>query len=134
MSDESLSLTDSTSLSPLIREMFEPLCEVLSPEDARALVPSIKEHARAIQAAQAENEFLDAETGEKISNALVALLMDYERYSDEQKRLVVGAARYFIDSQDAEGDLTSILGCEDDAEVLNYVVKQLNREDLRVTF
>jgi uncharacterized membrane protein YkvA (DUF1232 family) len=108
------------------------MCASLPSEEARALAPAIQDHARAIRMAQEDNEFLDAETAEQIALALAALFMDYDSYNDHQKRLVVGAARYFIQSQDAEGDLTSILGCEDDAQVLNYVAEQLDRKDLRV--
>jgi len=132
MPDQPFSFSHSASLEPAVQHLFESMCELLPDEEARALEPAVREHARAIRAAQENNEFLDAETAEQIAVALVALLADYDGYADSQKMLLIGAARYFIQSQDAEGDLTSILGCDDDAEVLNYVVEQLDRKDLRV--
>ncbi len=131
MSDESLFSDMDVSLEPAIREVFEPMCQALPSEEAQALVPQIRDHAQAIRLVQKENEFIDAEMAEQIATALITLFREYDNFSSEHQALVVGAARYFIQSQDVEGDLTPILGCEDDALVLNYVLERLGCDGLK---
>jgi len=132
MSHHQLFPTEPERLPSNVREIFEEMCEALPREEAWALAPAVRDHARAVRSAQKANEFLDADTAEQIASALIAILMDYDSFKDDHKRLIIGAIRYFVTSQDAEADLTSILGFEDDALVLNYVLEIIGREDLKV--
>jgi hypothetical protein len=51
---------------------------------------------------------------------------------DGTRRLVQAAVRYFIIEDDADGDLDSILGLDDDAEVMNAVLRHLGYDDWQV--
>ncbi len=50
-----------------------------------------------------------------------------ETTPERTRRLVQAAVRYLVVEDDADGDLDSILGLDDDAEVLNAVLVQLGR-------
>ena len=125
MTSQSTLSIDYTELSPSARSIFVAMCETLPAAEASQQLAEIR-------AALRMNEFLDIALAEQIAEALTDLLAGYGKMPEEHKALVVGAARYFVATQDAEGDLTSVLGCDDDAEVLNHVLTQIGREDLKV--
>ena len=52
---------------------------------------------------------------------------------EESRRLTQLACRYFVETEDGEGDLGSVFGFDDDAEVLNAVVLKLDRPELVVS-
>ena len=58
------------------------------------------------------------------------LLDNYASCAEPQRRLIVGAARYFAQSEDVEADTASVMGFDDDMEVLNYVLLAIGRADL----
>jgi uncharacterized membrane protein YkvA (DUF1232 family) len=52
--------------------------------------------------------------------------------ADRTRRLVQAAVRYLVIEDDATNDLGSILGLDDDAEVMNAVLRELGRESWQV--
>jgi hypothetical protein len=46
--------------------------------------------------------------------------------------MVQAAVRYFLIEDDADGDLDSILGLDDDADVMNAVLRHLGYDDWQV--
>jgi hypothetical protein len=61
------------------------------------------------------------------SNKLLGSLN--ERSPESTRRLVQGAVRYFVLEDDADSDLDSILGLDDDALVMNAVMNKLGHPD-----
>lgn len=120
------------SLEPRLERVFNPLCAILSDGQIAALSCDVEAHLKKIRSILARNEFLDLALAERTTNALLALLNDYPKYPDPHRALVVGAARYFVMDQDAENDLHSLLGFDDDAAVLNFVLDAIGRPDLKV--
>ena len=49
-----------------------------------------------------------------------------------QRRLILGATRYFISSSDHRPDTQDAMGLDDDLLVLNYVVTAIGRPELVV--
>lgn len=47
---------------------------------------------------------------------------------EDRRRLVQAAVRYFVEADDAEGDLVSLMGFDDDAEVVEAVHRRLTEE------
>jgi len=45
---------------------------------------------------------------------------------------VIGAARYFVSTQDVNPGTKSVLGLDDDASMLNYVLAAIGRTDLLI--
>jgi hypothetical protein len=52
--------------------------------------------------------------------------------AEPTRRLVQAAVRYLVIEDDATNDLGSILGLDDDAEVMNAVLRHLGRESWQV--
>src|SRR5688572_11315856 len=76
---------------------------------------------------------LDVNLAEAILQACRTLLHEHwSDLSEDQRRLVQIACDYYVDSEDEAGDLESVFGFDDDAEVLNLVVDALHRSELNV--
>lgn len=122
----------SPGLAPEIERVFRPLCAPLDAPEAAALQAAIAEHLHAVRQARQRNEFLDLAAAETIAAGLQSLLEAYPGCPPPQRALIVGAVRYFARSDDAEGDLISVLGFDDDKTVFNYVAGAIGRPDLKV--
>lgn len=89
---------------------------------------------RGYQQAIAKRGWRDDDVDPKLANALteasLRLLGTLGEQTDESRRRAVQAAvRYFVIEDDADRDLDSILGLDDDAEVLNAVLTYLGHHD-----
>jgi uncharacterized membrane protein YkvA (DUF1232 family) len=120
------------SLDPRLDCVFAPMCVALSPAKAADLRHAVAAHVERIRAALTTNEFLDMAAAERIADVLTELLGDYARQPELHCALIVGAARYFAEARDVEPDLTSLLGFDDDVQVLNFVLDSIGRADLKV--
>jgi hypothetical protein len=119
-------------LDPKLASVFDPLCEEVSPNQIIDLQKQIAVHIGNIKDALQQNEFIDLDLAEHIASILVQILKELASYPENKRRLIIGASRYFIQSHDAQADLASVLGFDDDATVLNYVLMEIGRSDLKV--
>lgn len=100
--------------------------------EARALpveaVPDLREilslYLDQVRQLQEEHPFIDLDLVERIGVACSALLDLYGDLEEPARAAVVGAIRYFVIEEDAEGDLDSIVGFDDDARVVNWVINR----------
>ncbi len=132
MSSNSLQPEFDHSLDPRLDRVFAPMCTALSPAEAADLRRAVSAHVERIRSALTTNEFLDVATAERIADVLTGLLDNYARRTELHRALIVGAARYFVQARDVEPDFTSLLGFDDDVQVLNFVLDSIGRADLRV--
>ena len=117
-------------LSRSLRERLDTLAALpLDPPDA--LTSKVQEHLQAARAAAQNGAPVDLERAERVAAACLALLAD-RGLREPQERLVQGVCRYFASSDDEEDDFTSMVGLEDDVQVVNYVAAQLHRPDLAI--
>ena len=119
-------------LDPSLEKIFAPLCADISPVEITELHEQIAVHILNVRSALRHNEFIDLTLAENIAQTLNLLLSELANYPENKRRLIIGAARYFTRGQDAQADFSSILGFDDDAVVLNYVLKEIGRDDLKV--
>ncbi|MEQ9498738.1 MAG: hypothetical protein RIT81_17805 [Deltaproteobacteria bacterium] len=111
-------------LSPPVRTACRPL--VGRPLQSVATLRAAVE-AHAARAEQASGDLIDRPLARLIADGLLRLLgADLD---EDQRRAVQLACDYFISDEDAESDLTSPLGFEDDAEVFNAVAAVLGFDD-----
>lgn len=76
---------------------------------------------------QEEHEFLDIELARKVAAQCKALLRGVD---EEYHQLLQAGIRYFIEENDAEADMESPIGFDDDAEVIALIAKEMGREDV----
>ena len=96
---------------------------ILSPTD-HVQIDAYLEH---LQSLQSENEFLDLESAKRIAAQCKVLL---DGLDAEYHQLVQAGIHYFIEKDDAESDLDSPIGFDDDAEVIRLIAKEMGREDV----
>lgn len=123
----------SNMLDPEIDKIFSLLCTDVHMDLIQSLENAVDEHVEQIRTALTVNEFLDISTAEKIASTLKSLLSDIKIYPRNKQQLVVGAARYFVRSQDIHDDMRSLLGFDDDVAVLNFVLAELGHHEKRIT-
>jgi Bacterial RNA polymerase, alpha chain C terminal domain/Sigma-70, region 4 len=120
---EHLAELSAASRSLLERLSSEPL------EPATALLGRVADHVRKFRIAARTSEFVDLDEAEEIERSLVQLLPLAEAAGDEARRLVQGAARYFLLVDDADTDFY-IGGLADDLAVVRAVARSLGAQEL----
>ena len=119
-----------SGLSPEVRVAAQRLAE-RPPAAPEALLAAVADHLRNVEAAP--SDLVDRPLARQVAAALERLIREaWPSAPAEARQLIQLAAGYFVSDQDAEGDLDSPLGFEDDAELLNSVAIALGRPDLRV--
>ena len=102
--------------------------------DLRPVHELFKEVRDYQQQIQQRSQWRDADVDPTLANALseasLRLLSSLNEDSpDSTRHLIQAAVRYFVIEEDADSDLDSILGLDDDAEVLNAVIRKLGHND-----
>lgn len=104
------------------------MAETLLP--VHELFGEVKDYQQAIHQRSSDDEGVDPALAENLVRASMRLLGTLNDATPESTRRVVQAAvRYFIIEDDADSDLDSILGLDDDAEVINAVLRHLGHDD-----
>ncbi len=89
----------------------------------------VQQYRDRIEEKAKEREFLDLPTATAITDVLLRLLDSADETTpDDDRQLIQAAVSYFITEHDAEGDFESITGFDDDAEVVNAVLRQLGHQ------
>ncbi len=87
---------------------------------------AVEAHLVSLLEAGRENEFLDMAQAERLTTRSLALL---DRLQDGmpnvERKLILAAVYYFIVDEDGESDTESVLGLDDDEQVLDVVEKVL---------
>jgi hypothetical protein len=117
---------------PAVAALGEEVAEVFlrharaSDEGAlRSMVRAVEQYLVELRWAKTEHPFIDLDLAEDLAATCKALLALVDPTDPRAAALVGGAVRYFLDSDDAEGDMDSAEGLVDDAEVVNYVIAHL---------
>jgi hypothetical protein len=98
-----------------------------------ALEALITEYADDIEQAANSRGDLDVNLADCISRSCMTLLNEeWDRAEESGKRLIQAACHYFVENDDQDGDLESVYGFDDDAEIVNAILELLNRQDLMI--
>ena len=120
----------------MIPSVARPLVDEIASEPLRSvddLREEVKTYMKVVTTAAISNPVVDTNTAAQLEVGCLALLDHLEGQPDGVCHLLVQVAcRYFILEEDAEGDLDSAIGFDDDAEVYNAVCQYLGRPDLLV--
>lgn len=99
--------------------------------DVSELRNDINSYLQKLSDINEESEFLDLALARRVAAQCVALLDGLgPDSSQEAQQLVQVAVSYFVKDDDAEGDTDSLIGFDDDAEVVELVAREIGREDV----
>ena len=101
-------------------------------DDATLLSNKVDEHLSSAKEALSDNEFVDIKAGESLARVSHYLIEKLSGLSNEHRQLAVAAIYYFIESDDEEHDFDSILGFDDDIEVMNRVLNYLGHGNMEI--
>jgi len=112
----------ATIFEGLLAENFIPAREL------RAQIPS---YLAELEDATGTHEFLDIGLAKKVADQSLGLLdgIDIDT-SEETRKLIQAAIRYFLLDDDADSDKESLIGFDDDARVVELVAREIGREDV----
>jgi len=97
------------------------------------LAAEIENYVHRIDEVARRKHDLDVNLSEAIAQTCLTLLdEDWDRVGEIDKKLIQIGCCYFIDEGDAEGDLESVFGFDDDAELLNAVLDLIARPELKI--
>jgi hypothetical protein len=134
---------DAPALPPgLPAEAVETFRELLQepPQDPLILREQIERKLETAREEAARGTPVDLELAERLAATCKRLLevgvrprsdpLLIPRTSSSEERLILAAIRYFVLTLDAEDDLLTPGGLQDDAQVLDAVLRHLGRTDL----
>jgi uncharacterized membrane protein YkvA (DUF1232 family) len=114
------------------RDRFIAMCTDATASDLHAMGPEIdryEEHARTMSDA---GRLVDVETAAAVAASLRHMLAATSDYTPSQRALLRGAIAYFVQDDDDELDLDSVIGFDDDARIVSAVAEALGRPDLTI--
>lgn len=93
--------------------------------DPAVLTGAVDAHLAVVRAAAHNDPFVDLATAERVADGLRGALARWPDLGAEARLHLQAAARYFAELDDGEGDLDSIIGFDDDLEVLRAALATL---------
>lgn len=96
------------------------LAEPLASPDV--LQDHTKMYMKELEGLVAEGDVIDLELASDLAVRCARMVEEIERgVPEEHRRLIQAAVRYFVDSEDADGDTESLIGFDDDSAVIEAV-------------
>lgn len=97
----------------------------------RDLIALINDYADEIARVANRRGNLDINLADCVARCCLTLLNEqWDGEGDHRKRLIQLACYYYVENDDEDGDLQSVYGFDDDAELLNVILEHLDRADL----
>ncbi len=97
----------------------------------RELTALINDYVNEIARVAKRRGDLDVNLAGCIHRCCLTLLNErWDGEGDHHKRLIQAACYYYVENDDEDGDLQSVYGFDDDAELLNVLLQHLDRPDL----
>lgn len=114
-------------------EIFLGLCQDLPATELAALKGMVRAHYESLLETQRKNELIAVDLAQALCERLETLLAMAHLLDPGARSQIVGAARYFVSTDDEKPDDDSCTGLDDDVKVFNHVVRRLGRPDLVIT-
>lgn len=100
--------------------------------DLAALRSVLADHVAAVEARAEERSHVEVALARDLASAFTTVIDD-GGLDDDQRSIVRAAIDYFVQPYDAEADLSSPIGLEDDAFIANTAFERVGRSDLVVS-
>ena len=111
---------------------FRQYCEELPDARVAEFIPEVGECIQHFIELSEKYPLLDVKRIEQIGEVSIELLQSYPSCTPAEKRLIVGAVRYFASTDDAVSETAFASGLDDDIRVFNHVLEVLGRSDLYI--
>lgn len=112
--------------------IFQGLLKPARLDDLHRLRGRVAVHLDSLEEQSFSHEFLDLELARTLARGLTVLIDGASAFDAEERSLVRAAVEYFVLSLDAENDVTSPIGLEDDVRVFNAACRALGRAALEI--
>ena len=100
-------------------------------QEGSVLLGRVRAYLEELQHLSEESEFLDLVLARRVADQCESLIASLPTSgSEDAHRLVQAAVRYFVEAGDAEADLSSPIGFDDDAQVVELVARELGWEHI----
>lgn len=110
--------------------ILETLRADLTSIELQTLRREVREHYELLVQRQQSSELVSVDLAEALCERLDKLLEAAPSFTASHRAGVVGAARYFVSTEDAVPDDQALTGLDDDVEVFNHVAREIGRADL----
>ena len=112
--------------------VFQQCVEDAEGVDPAHLLANARTHMETIRSACGDNALLCVDLAEAIHERIEAVLNQWEALPGSARRFCAGMILYFTTDLDDEPDLSSPIGFEDDAELLNACLRMAEMDDLLI--
>ena len=113
------------TLLPPARGTLQRLQRAALESTSAQLQQAIQRHLEAVKAGQQDNEFIDIDRAHVLAESAGKLIRALDSLSPQGRIVAAAAVLYFVTPNDAEDDLSSSVGFDDDAEVLESALTRL---------
>jgi len=100
--------------------------------DPTDLLANARTHMQTIRAACGDNALLCVDLAEAIHERIETVMDQWQALPGSTRRFFAGMVLYFSTDLDDEPDLSSPIGFEDDAELLNACLRMAEMDDLLI--
>ncbi len=130
--DQAPSIDLDDLLHPEEQRKFRRLCLPTTSVELAELSDVVQMHVHHVEANAVPTT--DVESAQRIATALSALLdpTSGEGFTADERALVRGAVEYFLLNDDADDDMIDALGFDDDARVVNSVLRRIDRTEYTI--
>ncbi len=109
---------------------FRDLCEELTLEEVKQLEPEVDRCIENFEMLSKSYPQLNLGMAYQIAERARYLLKHYADFDSDERKLVMGAVRYFAVAEDPQSEKAFASGFHDDAKVMNHVLELLGLEEL----
>ena len=113
-------------------KLYEQLLSENRNNDVNHLAKIVDEYFAFAKKSLNDNEFIDIDSAALLTEVSHYLISQFDNLSEDDKRYVVAAIYYFVESDDEEHDFNSMFGFEDDIEVMNYVLEKIGHTHKKI--
>jgi hypothetical protein len=111
---------------------FRSLCKACDPSEIPKLRERLTEAVAHMLEETKRNELLNKNMVEVLADRSFQLLDRYESLTKKQRALAIGAIYYFAMEADGSSDGNFATGLDDDCAIMNYVLQQLEIDNLYI--
>ncbi len=118
----------SSATAPVLAPKIAARLDQLRRSPARSrgdLENLVRAHLQRAEEAAAKDPFVDCDRARSVAGTCIALLDALPTLSDASAAWVRAACLYFADPDDEEDDFDSVIGFDDDAEVVAHVAARV---------